>query len=110
MDHHIRAEITSGLRVRGVDVLMAEEDGTERLRDPALLDRATSLGRCLVTNDEDLLMEAAERQHRGVRFAGIFYAHQLRVTIGQAVDELELACKIYELADMLNVVRYLPLQ
>ena len=77
MDHHIHAEITKALRFRAVDVLTAEEDGKEQSRDPALLDRATSLGRILVTNDEDLLLEAAERQQRGVHFAGIFYAHQL---------------------------------
>ena len=40
MDHHVPSAITNGLRLRGVDVLTAHEDGTQRLEDPALLDRA----------------------------------------------------------------------
>jgi hypothetical protein len=31
MDHHVRREITEGLRLREADVLTAEEDGTQRL-------------------------------------------------------------------------------
>ena len=61
MDVHVHAAITEGLRLRGVDVLTAQEDGGRRLRDPALLDRATALGRVLFTQDDDLLREAAER-------------------------------------------------
>ena len=49
MDVHISAAITEGLRLRGVDVLTAQEDGARRLPDPALLNRATELGRVLFT-------------------------------------------------------------
>ena len=65
MDHHVRKEVTEGLRVRGVDVLTAEEDGTKRLPDPELLDRATELGRVLFTQDQHLLKEAARPQEVG---------------------------------------------
>ena len=44
MDVHVHAAITEGLRLRGVDVLTAQEDGGRRLPDPALLDRATASG------------------------------------------------------------------
>ena len=47
MDVHVRAEITRGLRARGVDVRMAQEDGTHRLDDAALLGRAAALGRLI---------------------------------------------------------------
>jgi len=47
MDVHVRAEVTDGLRARGVDVLTAQEDGTAELDDPELLDHATALGRVL---------------------------------------------------------------
>jgi len=53
MDHHVPSAITNGLRLRGVDVLTAHEDGTQRLEDPALLDRAGALGRVLFTRDDD---------------------------------------------------------
>ena len=62
MDHHVPRPITTGLRLRGVDVLAAVEDGSVELEDPDLLDRATSLGRVLSSQDKDLLIEAT--QHR----------------------------------------------
>jgi predicted nuclease of predicted toxin-antitoxin system len=71
MDVHVPDAITAGIRLRGVDVLTAQEDGTRRLPDPMLLDRATALGRVLFSQDRDLLREAAQRQQRGVSFAGL---------------------------------------
>ena len=55
MDHHVPFAITVGLRQRGVDVLTAEDDGTATLDDDPLLERATSLGRALFSQDADLL-------------------------------------------------------
>ena len=110
MDVHTPLAISEGLRQRGVDVLRAQEDGTERLEDPPLLDRATALGRVLSTQDEDFLGEAARRQRAAEDFAGIIYAHQMRVTLGQCVHDLELMTKVYEPADMANRVEHLPLR
>jgi|SRR5215467_1628128 len=73
MDVHVRRTVTAGLRLRGVDVLTAQEDGTGELPDPELLDRATELGRVLFTQDDDLLREAKRRQQTGESFAGIIY-------------------------------------
>lgn len=58
MDVHIPRAITNGLRLRGVDVLTAQEDETITLTDAQLLDRATELGRMLYSQDDDLLVEA----------------------------------------------------
>ena len=71
MDHHVHGGISNGLRLRGVDVLTAFEDGAHQLPDPQLLDRATNLGRVLFSQDEDLLVEAARRQRSGEHFAGL---------------------------------------
>ena len=90
MDMHIRRAVTSALRLRSVDVLTAQEDGAAELDDDLLLQRATDLGRVLVSQDEDLLREGARRLRDGTRFSGIVYAHQLRVTVGQMVEDLEL--------------------
>ena len=109
MDVHVRDEITDALRLRGVDVLTAQEDGTARLDDPALLDRATGLGRVLFTQDQDFLVETSARQHSGRHFAGVIYAHQLNITIGQCIDELELVAKVYEPVDISDQMLYLPL-
>jgi hypothetical protein len=110
MDHHVRKEVTDGLRLRGVGVLTAEEDGTKRLSDPELLDRATDLERVLFTQDRDLLKEAAQRQQDGVAFAGVIYAHQERVTIGQCISDLEVLCLAGDPSDFANQVEYLPLK
>lgn len=108
-DHHVPLAVTEGLRIRGVDVLRCREDGTADLDDAPLLERTTELGRVLVTQDADLLVLAAEWQRVGREFAGIFYGHQLHLTIGQAVRNPEIAAQILELDEIRNRVEYLPL-
>lgn len=110
MDVHVRRAITLGLRLRGVDVVTAQEDGCSRVSDPELLDRATQLGRILFSQDIDLLREAAKRQRLGQPFSGVIYAHQLRVTIGQCVDDLELLAKLTAPEQFRDRVEYLPLR
>jgi len=58
MDHNVPRAISEGLRLRGIDVITAYEDSADDMNDPALLDRATELGRALFTQDDDLLAEA----------------------------------------------------
>lgn len=109
MDQHVPKSITIGLRLRNVDVLTAYEDGTSALDDPALLDRASELGRVLFSQDDDLIAEAARRQRDNVHFHGVIYAHQLRVPIGICVRDLELISKAGEPDDIINKIQFLPL-
>lgn len=109
MDVHVRRAVTNGLRRRDVSVLTAQEDGNSRLPDHLLLDRAQALGRVIFSQDDDMLREARRRQEHGESFAGVIYAHQLRITTGQAVRDLELIAKVYDSADVANRVEYLPL-
>jgi predicted nuclease of predicted toxin-antitoxin system len=109
MDHHVPRAITLGLRLRGVDVITAYEDGAAALDDPELLTRASALDRVLFTQDDDLLAEATRRQQIGISFVGLIYAHQLRVSIGQCVRDLETIAKSGEPEDLANRVEYLPL-
>lgn len=108
MDHQVPRAITTGLRLRGVDVITAYEDGADTLDDRALLDRASELGRVLFTRDDDLLAEAAHRQRNGVSFGGVIYAHQLRISIGRCIEDLEIIAKLGKPDDLKNVVQYLP--
>jgi hypothetical protein len=110
MDVHVPDAITVGLRLRRVDVSTAQEDGARRLSNAQLLDRATALGRVLFSQDEDLLREAAQWQERGVSFAGMIYAHQLKVTIGQCGRDLELVGHAGAPKDFANRVEHLPLR
>jgi len=109
MDHHVPASITAGLRQREVDVITAYEDGTHAWADSDLLNRATELERVLFTQDDDLLVEAANRQRSSIFFHGVIYAHQRRVSIGTCIQDLELVAKICTPTDVLNDVLYLPL-
>ncbi|MEQ8191451.1 MAG: DUF5615 family PIN-like protein [Candidatus Eremiobacterota bacterium] len=109
MDVHIPKAITTGLRIREIDVITAQEDNTATLPDPSLLDRATELQRVLFTFDDDLLCEATRRQTKGLPFAGVIYAHILKVSIGKCISDLELIAKSGEPEDLLNTVEFLPL-
>jgi predicted nuclease of predicted toxin-antitoxin system len=108
MDHHVHAGITRELRSRSMDVLTAFEDGHHDVDDAVLLDRASTLMRLLVTQDEDLLSEAAFRQRAGTPFGGVIYAHH-DVPIGRIVGDLEIIAKAGRREDALNNVIYLPL-
>src|SRR5947208_30441 len=109
MDHHVPRAITEGLRRRGVDVVTAEEDGTQRLEDPDLLERATELDRPLFSQDQHLLAEAARRQRSGAPFAGVIYAQQDPQLVGKYVRDLEFLCLAGRPDDFVNGVTYLPL-
>ena len=56
------------------------------------------------------LREAARLQQSGETFAGLVYGHQLNVTVGQCVDDLELIAQASEPAEWTNRLTYLPLK
>src|SRR3990172_6463090 len=107
MDHNVPRAITDGLRARGVDILTAFEDGTSEMDDSELLERAAALGRVLFTRDYNLLQEATKRQRNRVPFNGVIYAHQLRVSIGMCVRDLEVIAKVRKYDDLQNRVEFL---
>lgn len=109
MDHHVPKAITVGLRLRDIDVLTAYEDNAGQLDDNLLLQRAHELGRVLFTQDDDLLEEAAKCQRAGISFSGVIYGHQLRVTIGVCIQDLEIIAQNGDREDLENQVLFLPL-
>jgi predicted nuclease of predicted toxin-antitoxin system len=109
MDVHVPRAVTTALRLRSIDVLTAQEDGADQLDDDLLLDRATELGRILFSQDEDLLREGARRLRQGENFSGVVYAHQLRVTIGQMVEDLELIATATSANEWFGRIEYLPI-
>jgi hypothetical protein len=109
-DHHAPAAIADALRLKGIDVLTALDDGAAEFADDAILERATGLGRLVFTQDEDFLAIAHAWAAVGRDFAGVVYGHQLRVTIGQAIRDLELIAQIMEPEEMRNRVEFLPLR
>ena len=110
MDQHVPRAITIGLRLRGIDVITAFEDGAGEMIDSDLLDRAAEMGRVLFSQDDDLLTEAAQRQKGGTFFNGVVYGHQLRISIGACVNDLELIATVADPDDLINGVIFLPLK
>jgi hypothetical protein len=109
LDEHVHRAIVLGLRLREIDVITAQEDGRSGASDAELLDRATDLGRSFFTQDDDLLAEARRRQLAGIRFAGLVYAHQLRVTIGGCLRDLEIVAGAMSPDEIIDTVIFLPL-
>lgn len=109
-DQHVPAAVTRGLRRRGVDVLTTEEDQAADWDDEEILARATGLGRIVFTQDDDFLAIGRRWQVSGREFSGILYAHQLRITLGQAIADLELVAKIMTAEEMKNRIEFLPLR
>ena len=110
MDVHAPRAITYSLIAAGIDVITAQQDGCARMTDPELLDRANSTGRILFTRDDDLLVEAVRRQRASVPFAGVIFAHQMRVNIGQCVHDLHLIAECLEPEELANTTIHLPLK
>ena len=109
MDVHVPAAIATGLRRRGIDVLRAQEDNAARLLDSELLDRATALGRVLVSLDKDFTVEVAHRQRVFADFAGVVRLRSDRISVGVYVRELELIASAMEPAELANRITYVPL-
>jgi hypothetical protein len=108
MDVHIPRAIANGLRRLDVDVLTAQGDGTTTLAAPALLDRATQLGRALYSQDDDLLTEARRRIVEDEPFAGVIYSHQLNSPIGRCIQDLEIIAKASDPEDLASQIIFIP--
>ena len=109
MDVHVPRSITDQLRVHGVDVLTAIEDGTRELPDEEILEHARELGRIVFTQDIGFKALAEDWQRHGRQFAGLIFGRQLGGTIGQFVTDLELIAMACDADDCRNTVQYIPL-
>jgi hypothetical protein len=108
-DINVDGALTRALRSHGVDVITAQEDGGHGKPDVAILNRATELGRLLVTADQDFLIEATKRQRSNESFCGIIFLVQLDHAINVWLQDILLiveACTENELAGR---VTFLPL-
>lgn len=79
MDESIERAITAALKLRGVNVVTAQEDGHANTADGIVFDRAISLGRVLVGEDVDMLAEATRRLRLGEAFQGLVFWRQQKI-------------------------------
>jgi hypothetical protein len=109
MDVHIPQAVTEQLRRRNVEVITAIEDNRADSSDDQLLERSTQLVRVMVTFDVRFKALAEEWQRIGRPFAGLVYAHPLRISIGKLVRDLELIAKATERGELADKIEHLPL-
>ncbi len=108
LDVHVPSAVAVQLRRRGIDVLTAIEDGWHTRTDDELLERAHELQRVLFTQDIRFRALAEDWQQEQRPFSGLVFGHQLRGTIGQYVEDLELIAKASEVSEWENRVERLP--
>ena len=109
MDVHVHGRLTKALLERGIDVIRAQDDGAGEIEDPALLARATELGRVLVTYDDDLLREAHRRQASAEFFQGVILVSPKKISLNQLIEELEIVAESCTDSETCNGVIFIPL-
>ena len=108
-DVHVPGPVIRQLRVRGVDILAATEEGAQLLSDDQLLQAATAQHRVMVTQDIRFRVLAGEWQRSGRVFAGLVFAHQRGVSFGEFIADLELIAQATDPDFWLNRIELLPL-
>jgi len=108
-DVHVDHAIAAQLRRRQVDVLTAQADAADHLADDELLERASQLGRPIVTHDIRFKAMAESWQRQSRSFCGLIFGHLMQVPLGKFVNDLEIIAKATEAGDWNGVVVRLPL-
>lgn len=110
LDVHIARAIAEQLRVRGVDVLTAIEDGQSTTKDEQLLERCYAVHRRLIfTHDIRFRVLAEQWQAEQRDFAGMLFGPHLSGTIGHWVEDLEFIAKNFDPEEWVNQIAFLPL-
>ncbi len=101
----------AGLRRRqpALDLVRVQDVGLRRTPDAAILEWAAQHGRVVVSVDKKTLaVDAWDRVARGVPMPGVAILRIL-LTIGQAIDELEIIALAGNPDDFRDQVIFLPL-
>jgi predicted nuclease of predicted toxin-antitoxin system len=110
IDEHVHGCIVDGLRRRqpALDVVRVQEVGLRQTPDPTILEWAAQQGRVVVSLDKNTLApDAWDRVARGLPMPGVAILRNL-LTIGQAIQELELIALACSPDDFRDQVMYLP--
>jgi hypothetical protein len=110
VDESVHGAIVRGLRrrVSGIDLITVEEAGLGGHSDEMVLAWAAREGRVLVTQDENTMTgHAWDRVRGGEPMPGVVICGG--VTVGEAIDELEVIACCGDAEDFSNQVRFLPL-
>ncbi len=111
IDEDVHGDIVDGLRRRqpNLDLLRVQDVGLRNTPDPIILEWAAQQGRVVVSVDKKTLaVDAWSRVINGLPMPGVAILRIL-LTIGQAINELELIALIGNPDDFRDQVIYLPM-
>jgi small ligand-binding sensory domain FIST len=111
IDEDVHGDIVAGLRRRqpGLDLVRVQEVGLRPTAAPLILEWAAQQGRVVVSVDKKTLAVAAwDRVARGLPMPGVAILRIL-LTMGQAINELELIALAGTPEDFRDQVIYLPM-
>jgi predicted nuclease of predicted toxin-antitoxin system len=111
IDEDVHGDIVAGLRRRqpALDVVRVQDVGLAHTPDPVILEWAAQQGRVVVSVDKKTLaVDAWDRVARGLPMPGVAILRIL-LSIGQAIQELELIALAGNPEDLRDQVVYLPL-
>ena len=111
IDENVHGDIVDGLRRRqpALDMVRVQDVGLRHTPDPIILEWAAQEGRVVVSVDKKTLaVDAWDRVARGLPMPGVAILRIL-LSIGQAVNELELIACAGNPDDFRDQVVYLPL-
>jgi hypothetical protein len=111
IDEDVHGAIVDGLRRRqpALDLVRVQDVGLARTPDAAILQWAAEQGRVVVSVDKKTLaVDAWDRVAHGLPMPGVAILRTV-LTIGQAVNELELIALAGNPDDLWDQVVYLPL-
>jgi len=111
MDEDVHGDIINGLRLRQptIDLMRAQDVGLRQTPDPIILEWAAREGRVVVSVDKKTLAaDAWDRVARGLPMPGVAILRIL-LTIGHAIEQLELIALAGVPDDFRNQVVCLPI-
>ena len=106
LDAPLHRAIKIGLQLKLVEVMTAQEDNNSSAIDEIILSLYVQLKRPLVTTNHDFLVLAKNCVNQGKAFTGIFFFSP-QVSMGYAIEELEVYAKMGELEDFANQVIFI---
>ena len=101
-DEHVPRSVVNGLRLRGIDVITAQDANLLAATDLEHLKFAQQQSRVIITQDQDFLRFHA----RGIDHSGLVYAHQ-QTDIGPFVRQITLIFQLMTPQDMKNHVEFI---
>lgn len=111
IDENFNQRILRGLhrRLSSLDVLLAEQAGLRRAKDPVVLAWAARENRTILTHDEKTMVpDAKQLVLQGRSMAGLILVPQ-RMDIGRAINDLEILIVCLDHADLRDQIKRLPL-